>query len=373
MVKRAAHNLKGNLTYGSLLLFTFTLFAGCDYNDNALEVNLDRDILLVATSKIRWTGVAVSRTRRFACYPNWSADHSASVIDLTDTAHVVPFPDEAWNTWADDSNPADHFICVQSVVADKNDFLWVLDAANSQREGEYLGVLSGGAKLVKFDLQTSAVVQKIIFPDSVVKKNSYLNDVRIDEDRHMAYITDSNEGALLVVDLLQEHTRRVLDGDPSTQSENKILYVEGMPFKNAKGEYPQIHVDGIALNETHVYYRPLTGEGLYRIPKYVLNSDLMTETELRSHVEKLGSFPPSDGMMFGFYDELYLTSIEENAIRAYGNGNYTRLIKKRDDLKWPDSFSLGPDGYLYFTTSQLHLQQPAGPFKLFKIDVRHDR
>jgi len=372
-METATQNLKRNLTYGFLFFSTLVLFAGCDYNDNALEVNLDRDILLVATSKARWTGVAVSKTRKFACYPNWSADHAVSVIDLTDTAHVMPFPNEAWNTWIDDSSPADHFICVQSVVADKNDFLWVLDAANPQRDGEYQGVMSGGAKLVKFDLQTNTVVQKIIFHDSVIKKNSYLNDVRIDEDRHMAYITDSNEGALLVVDLLQEHTRRVLGGHPSTQSENKILHVEGVPFKNAQGDYPQVHVDGIALNETHVYYRPLTGEGLYRIPKYVLNNDLMTEAELRSHVENLGSFPPSDGMIFGFYDELYLTSIEENAIRAYGNGNYTRLVKKRDDLEWPDSFSLGADGYLYFTTSQLHLQQPSGPFKLFKIDVRYDR
>ena len=371
-MKAAAQNLKGILAYGSFLVFTFALFQSCDYNDSGLEVNLDRDILLVATSKMRWTGVAVSRTRRFACYPNWSADHSVSVIDLTDTAHVVSFPNETWNTWADDSSPADHFICVQSVVADKNDFLWVLDAANPQRDGEYLGVLSGGAKLIKFDLQTNTVVQKIIFPDSVIKRNSYLNDVRIDEDEHMAYITDSNEGALLVVDLLQENTRRVLYSDPSTQSENKILFVEEMPFKNANGEFPQIHVDGIALSETHVYYRPLTGEGLYRIPKYALNSEGMSEMELRWHVEKLGSFPPSDGMVFGFYDELYLASIEENAIRAYGHGNYTRLVKKRDDLKWPDSFSLGSDGYLYFTTSQLHLQRPTEPYKLFKIKVRQD-
>jgi len=372
-MKTPVQKWKGKTTYGFFLFFTFGLLAGCDYNDNALEVNLDRDILLVATSKIRWTGVAVSQTRTFACYPNASPDHAVSVVDLTDTAHVVPFPNAAWNTWVDDSNPADHFICVQSVVADKNNFLWVLDAANPQRDGNYLGVMNGGAKLVKFDLQTNSVAQKIIFHDSVIKKNSYLNDVRIDEDRHMAYITDSNEGALLVVDLLQEHTRRVLDGDPSTQSGNKILYVEGKPFKNAQGEYPQVHVDGIALNATHVYYRPLTGEGLYRIPKYALNSDLMKEGELRSHVEKLGDFPPSDGMLFGFYDELYLTSVEENAIRAYGNGNYTRLVKQRDDLKWPDSFSLGSDGYLYFTTSQLHRQQPAGPFKLFKVDVRHAR
>jgi len=358
---------------GSLLLFISALLQGCDYNDNALEVNLDKDIYLVATSKTRWTGVAVSQARLFACYPNMSSSHALSVVDLTDTTHVVPFPDLAWNTWLDEFNPADHFVSVQSVVVDKDDFLWVLDAANVQREGVYQGVLAGGAKLVKFDLQSNAMVQRIVFSDTVLKHNSYLNDVRIDPDRHKAYITDSNESALLVVDLITGHTRRILDDDPTTQSEHKILYVEGVPYKNAQGQYPQVGADGIALSTTHLYYRPLTGEGLYRIPLFALSDDMMTETELRATIEKMGDFPASDGMVFGFYDELYLTSIEENAIRAYGNGNYTRRVKQRDDLKWPDSFALGADGYLYFTTSQMHLQQPADPFKIFRFKVRVDR
>lgn len=340
---------------------------------SADELDLDKNMEVVATSTRQWTGVAVAEESRiFVSYPNWSSSHTVSVAEVGAASAVTAFPDATWNTWHEGLNASEHFICVQAIFIDRNNFLWVLDAANIQRNGEHAGVREGGAKLLKFNIQSRELVQSIVFREPFIKKTSYLNDVRIDEDRNIAYLTDSGKGALVIVDLTTGSCRRVFDNDAATKSENKVLTIEGTPYRNAKGEYPAIHSDGIALNKdrTYLYWRALTGESLYRISTAALNNTSMNDEALSRLVEKSGPFPPSDGMIFGFYGELYLTSIEENAIRAYNHGNETRLIRQRDDIKWPDSFAVSEDGFLYFTTSQIHITHPTEPYKLFRIQIR---
>lgn len=360
-------------TLNVLIVLSFSV-AGCMkcQDDTVNPKDLEKDITLAAQSSRQWTGVAVSNTSRvFANYPNWSPDHSTSVIEVTDTSNMRPYPDEAWNTWADGMSPQDHFICVQSVVIDKNDFLWVLDPANIQRNGEFSGVVNGGVKLLKFNLNTNTVAQKIVFNEPVIKRNSYLNDVRIDEERQVAYITDSNEGALIIVNLQDGSTRRLLDTDPSTKSENKIISIDGTPYRNSQGEFPVIHADGLALtpDRSQLYWRPLTGQSLYRIATDFLLDESLSESELSSKVEKVASYiPPSDGIEFDPNGSLYLTSIEENAIRLFDGKNSTKLFKKTAGLKWPDSFAC-QGGYLYVTTSQIHISNPTDPYRIYKIKI----
>lgn len=340
----------------------------CGDDDNE---NSGKRLELVANSSVQWTGVAVSNEQRiFVNYPNWSETHTNSVAEITDTSVVQPFPDQAWNTWSPELNPADHFICVQSVFVDNNNFLWILDPANPQRNGEYLGVVTGGAKLLKVDLTSNAVVQKIIFNEPVIEKNSYLNDIRIDEQRMIGYITDSNEGALVVVDLNTGAARRVLAQDPSTKSGNEVIRVENEPYRNQQGEYPIIHADGIALNpdRTYLYWRALTSNSMHRLKTELLNNPEVSDADLSANVEDRGNFPPSDGMIFGDNGKLYLTSIEQNGVRVLNEGDRSsELVTSSEELKWPDSFAVGPDGMIYVTTSQIHIPSPTQPYKIFKF------
>src|SRR5437868_5451017 len=70
------------------------------------------------------TGVTVSKSGRiFVNFPDWSDDHTISVAELIDR-QPKPFPNDEWNK---PGPAAMHFVCVQSVVVDANDVLWVLD------------------------------------------------------------------------------------------------------------------------------------------------------------------------------------------------------------------------------------------------------
>ncbi|HEY9007976.1 L-dopachrome tautomerase-related protein [Ohtaekwangia sp.] len=331
-------------------------------------------VTVVANSLKQWTGVAIShqsrtdKARLFANYPNWSPDHQTSVVDITDPAKATPYPDENWNTWSPGMKPEEHFICVQSVYIDRNDYLWVLDAANPRRNGTYTGVVKGGAKVVQFDLKTNRTVNVIVIDEPAITTNSYLNDIRIDEQRQIAYITDSNEGAIVVVDLDTGKSWRMLANNPATKSEDLVLTIDGKEYLTQNGEHPEVHSDGIALSPDglYLYWRPLTGESLYRIATTLLIYPDFYPGKLDESVEHLGEFPPSDGMIFGQDGKLYLASVEESAIRVY-DGNTTHIVVQDSNFRWPDSFAVGPDGSLYVSSSQLNDLHPEQPYRILKF------
>ncbi len=179
---------------------------------------------IVAESGRQWTGVAVTPDARiFVNFPRWSPDVPVSVAEVLADGTLRPYPDEAWNSWTPEADPATTFVCVQSVVADGEGSLWVLDPASAG----FQGVLPGGAKLIQIDTATDQVVRIIMFEEQVAPGDSYLNDVRIDHEHQAAYISESGAGALVVVDLTDGTSRRVLDDHPSTSAEETVLTFAG--------------------------------------------------------------------------------------------------------------------------------------------------
>jgi hypothetical protein len=80
------------------------------------------------------TGVTVAQDGRiFVNFPRWTEDTPISVAEVSPDGSLKPFPNEEWNAWRnakkDEISPGDHFVCVQSLVADSRGNLWVLDPA----------------------------------------------------------------------------------------------------------------------------------------------------------------------------------------------------------------------------------------------------
>ncbi|MBW2703381.1 MAG: hypothetical protein JRF33_21390 [Deltaproteobacteria bacterium] len=322
------------------------------------------------------TGVAVSREGRiFVNFPRWGLPVDASVVEIGRGGRQKAYPDASWNQWLPGRhNPAEHFISVQSVVADKTGFLWVLDPASPG----FRGVVPGGAKLVQIELSSNQVVRIFTFDSLLAPKTSYLNDVRIDPLKKKAYITDSGLGALLVVDLKTGRARRILDRHPALHAEVKLRpQIGGMAWQTPDGSVPKVHVDGIALDlrKGLLYFHALTGKHLYRIPTVALNNPELGADELGRRVTDLGPDVVCDGMLVGPHGEIYLTALETNAIMVrQADGSKAQTLITDPRLRWPDSLAWGPDGNLYATTSQIHLapdfRDASGnpyPFGLWRI------
>lgn len=323
----------------------------------------------VAHADRQWTGVAATADGRvFVNFPRWSDDVPVSVAELLPTNELRPFPNDEWNRRAPGLDPATHFICVQSVVAEGSKALWVLDPASPQ----FRGVETGGAKLVKFDIATGTALQTIRFDAAAAPADSYLNDVRIDPRTNTAFITDSGLGAILVVDLASGRARRVLESDPSTKSEGVSVTISGVEWRRADGSQPDVHADGLALDPAgeYLYYQALTGKSLYRVPVKALRNETLTEVDLAKTVECLGVTGVADGMEFGADGMLYLTGVEDGVINRFDpvSRNVAPVVQDPARLLWPDSLAAGPNGALFVTASQIQLgAKPQLPYRLFSF------
>lgn len=322
------------------------------------------------------TGVAATADNRlFVNFPRWTEDSPISVAEIRRDGTLRPYPDEAWNAWRNAGNrtlkPSDHFVCVQSVVADGRGNLWVLDPAAPGLEK----VVAGGPKLVRIELATDKVAQVIAFGEDVALQGSYLNDVRFMPDGGTAFITDSGaRGAIVIVDLSSGKARTVLDGHPSTQAEKGVeIAVDGKPVRRPDGRGLVAGADGLALTEdgAMLHWQALTGRTLYRASTTALMSE--DPDKAAKAVTKAGTSHIVDGMLMARDGYLYLTSPEDSAIKVW-DGDRSRTVVQDAELAWPDSMAEGPDGAIYVTASRIHQMSwfdpgapSALPTRLFRL------
>lgn len=331
-----------------------------------------KEVASFPDQQLTGVGVSTKSGRVFVNFPYWSDEHSISVAEIVN-GQPKAFPDEEWNK---PGSPASHFVCVQSVIVDDQENLWVLDPASPKMQE----IIKGGPKLVKIDLHSNQAVQTIPFGEDIAPANSYLNDVRVDTRSQTAFITDSGKGAIIVINLKNGKARRLLDGHFSTQPEKgfKLVVAGRELIDQQKNAPPQIASDGIAFDSKngYLYYHALTGHSLYRIKTSFLTDEKLSMKDLESKVEKLGQTPPPDGMLEASDGSIYLTDLEHNAVIRWNPATKSIdqvIADKR--LMWPDTLSWGPNGELFVTASQIEnmprfnngTSTRTEPYKLWKI------
>ncbi|WP_242185801.1 L-dopachrome tautomerase-related protein [Sphingomonas sp. CARO-RG-8B-R24-01] len=318
--------------------------------------NAPNRLSLVARFDRQVTGVAITADgRRFVNFPRWTDDAPISVAEVLADGSIRPYPDAEWNSWrnerANELSVSDHFVCVQSIVADGQGHLWVLDPGAPGNEK----ILEGAPKLVRIDLATNRVSKVIPVPGDVALQGTYLNDIRFSPDGRTGYITDSGtRGAIIVVDLETGQSHRALDGHVSTQVDKTVtVTVDGKPLVRPDGRQPAFSADGIALSldgET-LYYQALTGKTLYSIATGKLRP-AVAESERAAAVRTVATTHVADGLWMSKRGTLYLTSPADNAITRLV-GDRVEPVLNDSRLRWPDTFSEGPDGRLYVTASHI--------------------
>jgi sugar lactone lactonase YvrE len=300
------------------------------------------------------TGVAISKEGRlFTCYPLCPRPHKYDVVEVLPDNQVKPYPNKEMNSWKEGEDGKNKWVCVQAVYVDDENYLWVVDPACPNMEQVY----DNSFKLVKFNLVTDTIEEVYRF-DGVLSNKSYINDVRVDTVRKVAYLTNSNEGGIVVINLATGKIRELLRNHYSVKHDPSFtLIVDGKEFKK-QGQPVHLQSDGIALTPDGewLYYKPLTDNKLYRIRTEFLRDEDLPEYTREAEVEELGRFAVTDGMILYPSGHLYFGDYQNYKMVRITPPHEIEDLVSDERLIWPDSYSISADNYLYISCSQINKQ-----------------
>jgi sugar lactone lactonase YvrE len=340
-----------------IITLLFVLFTGQIHSQEKKELSV------FAESKNQWTGIAISKKDRvFVNFPRWSSETPISVAEIID-GKIIPYPNKAWNDWDTTVLQKQQFICVQSVYIDDLNTLWILDTGYELKTDA-----TKAAHLYAFDLADNSLKSEYVFPESIITNKSYLNDLQIDNRNQIAYFTDSQVGGIVILDLRTNEIRRVLSKHPSTLTEVSKIVIEGF-----ERTHP-VHSDGIALDpdKKYLYYCSLMGKNIYRVPTKALLDKKLNDSQLGKKVEKFAETGANDGIIFDKKGNLYLSSLEKDAISKLDKNCILREVISDKQIKWPDSFAFDSAGNLLFTISKIHLpKENRGLYTIFRLSINH--
>lgn len=362
-----------------LIIFLFivalhgNLFAQDTYYSDKLKP-------VVTFGEYRAIGVGVSSDNRlFVSFPKRGGAYKYGLVEVVN-GELRPYPDEAWNKDGSESN---HFASVQDLFVDANDFLWVLDSKPSPG-GSIFGddqeeAKEGHFKLLKINLRTNKVDRIYTF-DGLDKTRSGLNDIRVDTQRGLAYLSDPGLAAIIILDLNTEEIRTILEKSPFTLADPDItLSYNGKQMKDRNGKPFSSNVNGIALTKDfkYFYFKPINKTKLFRIETKYLADTSLTDEVLKTKVEDMGEVGVTHGLEADDKGNIFLTTSMDYSIKYLSPDGKLHTLVQDSRLLWPDSFGIGTDDYLYFSCAQLQNEPQWNrgenksqlPFTLYKVKL----
>lgn len=315
--------------------------------------------------------IAVSKSGRV--FINFHPEGRPDAVRVAEIVNgqPVPFPDAEFQHWRGWGKP--YFDTVFSLRIDAQNRLWTLDPG-------FHGLRT--PRLLAFDLDTRQLVHQWDMPSSVAGMGSYVQDFQVTPDGNFVFLADVSalalHPAIIAYDVNAHEGRRVLEGHPSMTGQNFTINSKGRVMSLLDGLY-RLHpgVDSIALDHRDVwlYYGPMSGEWVFRVPAADLRA--ASRANIEAHVEKFGEKPQSDGLTMDSENSIYIADVEHGAISVLNQQHELRTLIRDPRIRWPDGLSLTPDGWLYFTDSDIpdlmlqsraHVKQ-AGPLYVFRVQT----
>jgi sugar lactone lactonase YvrE len=133
-----------------------------------------------------------------------------------------------------------------------------------------------------------------------------------------------------------------------------VVKIDGQELRRPDGRGVEFAADSIALSSDGrtLYWKALTGRTLYRVTTDALNDPRLSEKDLEARVERVAETEPTDGRWIDGHGRLYLSAIEQDAVKVRDGDRLATLVQDKR-LRWPDTFSEGPDGTIYITSSRI--------------------
>lgn len=363
------------------LLFSF-LFFHIFFLNMMAQVSISTSPQLevaVDLGPYRPIGVSVTSSNRlFVSFPKQTKNFRYALTEIID-GKPVPYPNSEWNKTGIENS---HFVNVQDIFVDAQDNLWVLDSKPSSA-GSIFGndekPAQGQFKLLKIDTNKGQI-ERIYSFDDLDKTKSGLNDMRIDVNKNLAYLSDPGQAAIIVLDLKTGKSKKALAGSQFTLADPEvILSYDGNDMRNENGKPFSSNVNGIALSHDfkYLYFKPINQTHLYSIATEFLADSTLTKQELEAKVEDKGKVGITHGLLSDINGNIYLTSSIDYSIKYLSPDGQLHTLVRDPRILWPDSMGIGEDGYLYFSCAQLFkdpqwnkgIDKVELPYYVFKVKL----
>lgn len=179
-----------------------------------------------------------------------------------------------------------YFTFFNEFQIDKCDRLWVIDSGLDN------GVAKCDPQLLAFDLKSDRLVYRHRFNTTLDKKGtSFLSAVTLNTvdplhcDSLMAYIPDSTNNGLIVVDIKRDMAWRIEHESMLPEPKHMVSSVAGEKFTLTSGIF------GVATDDTYLYYHGLASLTEYAVPLEVINNSTLmanSDADISEFVVRLG-------------------------------------------------------------------------------------
>ncbi len=288
------------------------------------------------------TSLKGTKTRVFFTVHPESRPTTNKLMEIV-AGKAVPYPSAtAQNTL---------FNTVLGVFVDGQHRLWTID------HGQH-GFKK--VQLLAFDLKTNKLVHQYEFPGEVGETLSFFNDLTVSPDGRYVFVADvsffGRNPSLVVYDTQTKKSRRLLDGHPSVKDEG---YVPVTPAKKMRFFWGAVDlltgIDGLDISRDgkYVYYAPMGGSGLYRVPSATCVDFTKSLEDIAQSVERVADKPLSDGIRTDEAGNVYITDVEHQGIYVVTPEKKGYTLIKDPRIRWADGLALANDGYFYLADSDI--------------------
>ncbi len=368
-------SIKNYFFYLTIFLLNILKIKSNSFNES-LEIVAQFNVISFKTDtgikeceKCMPAGIKLSKNGTIFCsFPRWFDDVIATIGKYNkENNYFEPWPSLEINQLHEKSDPSG----INSVLGfeiDDEDNIYILDQGKINNSA----ALEGSIKLLKYSLNSSTLLKEYKFNAEIADlKSSFLNDIVIDKNKNLAYISDSGisiddnishyKPGIIVLNLNTSTSHRILTNHFSVWPDESFwLHIDNKPVKEEKQMLTG--ADGIALScdGEALFYCPLTGRMIYSI----LTSDIENFIKEGKEIKVYNAFKKeaSDGLLASSKGSLYMTGIEtgsiyisyevEQDLLRFDYKNFDGYIGNVSSM-WPDTLAMH-EGYLYFVTNQLN-------------------
>ncbi|KAJ3646741.1 hypothetical protein Zmor_024315 [Zophobas morio] len=310
---------------------------------NLLDLNIPYDYGLINNFRPEtnvFTGLEITNDRIFLSIPRLWSGVAATLTVIP--RHTPPGSSprlEAYPSWdfhklgKGQNDSCDGLTSVYRMRQDSCNRLWVLDAGVNLSLEDFQRICP--PKLVVFDLATDQVVRTVVFPRQVLRPNSLLANLIIDEtaqgtcDSAFVYMADTAAPGMVVYDGARDTAWRIMHPTMFPDPDFSDYTIAGERFTLMDG------VVGLAFSPklSTVYFQPLATDRLFSIPASALRKGPPSQDEElpitlvgKKASQGLGlALDPKD-------DTIYFSPVRETSVAAWNPvTNQQKLIAYDQD------------------------------------------